>query len=107
SGRIAELGRQPYSAHDLIVRFQDRVLFGVDHVGTQAYELYYRLLETRDEYFEYHPGRLPQTGRWRIYGLGLPDDALEQVYRRNALRVIWKSADAAGPATAHIGASAT
>lgn len=100
SARIAELGRQPYSAHDLIVRFPDRVLFGVDHVDARVYALYYRLLETRDEYFEYDMSRLPQNGRWRIYGLGLPDAVLEQVYRRNALRLIWKMTDPVPAATA-------
>jgi len=89
SARIAELGRQPYSARDLMLRFPDRVLFGVDRVDRRAYELYYRLLETKDEYFEYSLSRAPQNGRWRIYGLGLPDDVLEQVYYGNAMRVIW------------------
>src|SRR4029078_4651613 len=49
SARIAELGGQRYSARDLMLRFPDRVLFGVDHVDRRAYELYYRLLETKDE----------------------------------------------------------
>lgn len=89
SARIAELGRQPYSAHDLMVRFADRVLFGSDHADGRAYALYYRLLETRDEYFEYGLSRRPQNGRWRIYGLGLPDPVLEQIYHLNAKRVIW------------------
>jgi predicted TIM-barrel fold metal-dependent hydrolase len=90
-GRIAELGRQPYSAHDFMVRFADRVLFGSDHADGRAYALYYRLLETRDEYFHYGFSRAPQNGRWRIYGLGLPDPVLEQVYNLNAKRVIWGS----------------
>jgi predicted TIM-barrel fold metal-dependent hydrolase len=97
SARIAELGRQPYSARDLVLRFSDRVLFGVDRVDRRAYELYYRLLETQDEYFEYGLGRTPENGRWRIYGLGLPDDVLEQVYYRNAMRVIWAAPDSASP----------
>jgi predicted TIM-barrel fold metal-dependent hydrolase len=91
SARIAELGRQPYSSHDFMVRFADRVLFGSDHADRRVYSLYYRLLETRDEYFDYGLGRLPHNGRWRIYGLGLPDPVLEQIYRSNATRVIWGS----------------
>jgi predicted TIM-barrel fold metal-dependent hydrolase len=90
SARIAELGRQPYSARDFIVRFADRVLFGSDQGDERAYGSYYRLLETRDEYFEYG-GRVPQNGRWRIYGLDLPDDVLERVYSLNAKRIVWRS----------------
>lgn len=89
SARIAELGRQPYSAHDFIVKFADRVLFGSDHADARTYARYFRLLETRDEYFDYGLGRMPQNGRWRIYGLALPDPVLEQIYSRNAKRVIW------------------
>lgn len=89
SARISELGRQPYSAHDFMVRFADRVLFGSDQVDARGYRLYYRLLETRDEYFDYGATRIPQNGRWRVYGLDLPDDVLEKVYRLNSLRIIW------------------
>jgi predicted TIM-barrel fold metal-dependent hydrolase len=100
SARISELGRQPYSARALILRFPERVLFGVDHVDRRAYELSFRFFETHDEYFEYAATRLPQNGRWRIYGLGLPDEVLEQVYRRNALRLIWKVTEPTPAATA-------
>jgi predicted TIM-barrel fold metal-dependent hydrolase len=97
SARIAELGRQPYSARDLVQHFTDRVLFGVDRVDAQAYSLYYRFLETLDEYFEYGMGRMPPNGRWRVYGLGLPEPVLEQVYRGNAMRVIWATPDIVPP----------
>ena len=30
SSRIGELGRQPYTARDFILKYQDRVLFGTD-----------------------------------------------------------------------------
>ena len=89
SARIAELGRQPFSAHDLLTRHASRVLFGSDQVDVRAYGLYYRLLETRDEYFPYGLSRTPQNGRWRIYGLGLEDPVLEQIYGLNAKRLIW------------------
>jgi hypothetical protein len=29
-----------------------------------------------------------KQGSWRVYGLGLPADVLEKVYRGNALRLI-------------------
>jgi predicted TIM-barrel fold metal-dependent hydrolase len=96
SARVAELGRQPYTAHDLLTRHVDRFLFGADHADIGTYRIYYRLLETRDEYFRYGIGRLPQNGRWRVYGLGLADETLERIYRLNALRVIWGEGGRAG-----------
>jgi hypothetical protein len=54
----------------------------------KLYEIYYRFLETDDEYFDYSPATIPPQGRWRIYGLALPDQILEKVYDRNAARII-------------------
>lgn len=90
SARIDELGRQPYTARDFFITYQDRILFGIDMpISPEAYRGYFRFLETRDEYFEY-PDYLGRPGhcRWRIYGLHLPDDVLRKVYYENALRVI-------------------
>ena len=41
--------------------------------------IYYRFLETEDEYFDYAPSPTPPQGRWRIYGIGLPDAMLKKV----------------------------
>jgi hypothetical protein len=54
----------------------------------ELYEIYYRFLETEDEYFDYAPASVPPQGRWRIYGLGLPDSILEKVYFANAARIL-------------------
>ncbi len=89
SARIDELGRQPYSARDFILRYQDRILFGIDMpVSVEAYRCHYRFYETRDEYFEYpdYAGRWGSI-RWRIYGLYLPDEVLRKIYHANAERV--------------------
>jgi predicted TIM-barrel fold metal-dependent hydrolase len=91
SARIDELGRQPYTAHDFFIRYQDRILFGLDMpVSPEAYRCYYRFLETRDEYFDYpdYIGRFGVYTRWKLYGLDLPDGVLEKVYFRNAQRVL-------------------
>ena len=91
SARIDELGRQPYTARDFFVRFQNRILFGLDMpVSAEAYRCYFRLLETRDEYFDYpdYIGRFGVYIRWKLYGLDLPDEVLQKVYRENARRVI-------------------
>ena len=51
------------------------------------YEIYYRFLETEDEYFDYAPAAVPPQGRWRIYGISLPDAILKKVYHDNAARL--------------------
>ena len=97
--RIGELGRQPRTARKFFEKYQDRILFGTDAVphGTdtpqqvfadELYEIYYRFLETEDEYFDYAPAPVPPQGRWQIYGLGLPDGILKKVYYENAARLL-------------------
>jgi len=97
--RIGELGRQPRMTRKFFEKYQDRILFGTDAVphGTdtpqqifvdELYEIYYRFLETEDEYFDYAPASVPPQGRWRIYGLGLPDGILKKVYYENASRLL-------------------
>ncbi len=88
SARTPELGRQPYSARELFIKYSDRILFGTDLLPeTEMYRLHYRFLETADEYFEY-PSHASRQGRWNIYGLFLPDHVLRKVYRDNALRLL-------------------
>ncbi len=89
AARINELGRQPYTARRFFLQYPDRILFGSD-LGPrpEVYRLIYRFLETDDEYFNYSPEPLPPQGRWQIYGLHLPDDVLEKVYFRNAVRIL-------------------
>ena len=91
AARIAELGRQPYSARDLLLRWHDRVLFGTDAPpDPAAWAVYARFLETRDESFAYDPEGGPGSqGRWQIHGLGLPNDVLRAVYADNARRLIF------------------
>jgi len=86
--RTAELGRQPYTARDFLIRYASRILFGTDLVpDVQMYRLHFRFLETADEYFEY-PSHASRQGRWNIYGVHLPQDVLRQIYRDNALRLL-------------------
>jgi predicted TIM-barrel fold metal-dependent hydrolase len=66
----------------------DRILFGLDDPSSdELYRTYYRFLETADEYFDYGVGERPGQGRWHIYGIDLPQDVLEKVYRTNAERI--------------------
>jgi predicted TIM-barrel fold metal-dependent hydrolase len=82
---LAELGRQPRFAHEWLVKYQDRVMFGKDTWAPEEYPVYFRVLETADEYFDYYRKR---HAFWKMYGLDLPDDVLKKLYYKNALRVI-------------------
>ncbi|GHE55062.1 amidohydrolase family protein [Roseivirga thermotolerans] len=82
---IAELGRQPRMANAFFQKYQDRVLFGKDAYNPEEYHTYFRVLETKDEYFPYYK---KYHAFWRMYGLGLPDEILKKVYYKNALRII-------------------
>lgn len=97
--RLNELGRQPRHARQFFDRFQDRILFGTDatpngkevpqqDLKPAMYQAYFRFLETLDEYFDYAPSPTPPQGRWRIYGIGLPEAMLKKVYHNNAARLL-------------------
>jgi len=92
SGREAELGRQPYAARKFLIRHADRILFGTDRYPGRRDQprnkLYYRLLETDDEYFDYYHHPFPPGGDWKVYGLFLPDDVLKKIYHDNADRAL-------------------
>jgi predicted TIM-barrel fold metal-dependent hydrolase len=89
SARLAELGRQPYTARAFFLRYADRILFGTDlGYDPEMYRVHYRFLETMDESFDYSTKAVPPQGRWQIFGLGLPDDVLRKVYADNARRLI-------------------
>ncbi len=98
AARIGELGRQPRMSRKFFDKYQDRIVFGTDAhsspstpqqlFGEPLYEIYYRFLETEDEYFDYAPAPVPPQGRWRIDGLGLPEQVLRKVYWENAARLM-------------------
>jgi predicted TIM-barrel fold metal-dependent hydrolase len=84
--RQAELGRQPHRARDFFIKYQDRIMFGTDNGMDEAmYRNHFRWLETADEYFDYWG--YPAQGRWKIYGMELPDQVLEKIYHLNAERL--------------------
>jgi predicted TIM-barrel fold metal-dependent hydrolase len=87
--RISELGRQPYTTRKFLLKYQDRIMFGTDTAPDRdAYRMYYRFLETDDEYFDCASGHHRQ-GFWMIYGLFLPDDVLKKIYHKNAERIFF------------------
>lgn len=99
AARIGELGRQPRTARRFFDKYQDRILFGTDATphgdefpqqvfNDKLYEIYFRFLETADEYFDYAPAKVPPQGRWQIYGIELPEPILHKVYNQNAARLL-------------------
>ncbi|MCL2364062.1 MAG: amidohydrolase family protein [Defluviitaleaceae bacterium] len=94
SARNNLLGRQPYTARDFMIKYQDRILFGTDAGFEGAdfdigfYGQHYRFFETYDEYFRAIKEWGWGQGRWYIYGLGLPDEVLEKFYSKNVLKLL-------------------
>lgn len=82
---LYELGRQPHTAREFFIRYADRILFGKDTYEASEFPYYWRVFETRDEYFDYYRR---YHAFWKLYGLDLPDDVLKKVYHENALRVV-------------------
>ena len=81
---VAELGRQPKTARQFFIDYQDRIMFGKDSYNKEEFYTYFRILESDDEYFDYFRKR---HAFWKMYGLSLPDEVLKKVYYENALRV--------------------
>ncbi|WP_446743330.1 amidohydrolase family protein [Silvibacterium acidisoli] len=103
AARIGELGRQPRTARKFFDKYQDRIVLGTDATphgdsypqqvfNDRLYEIYYRFLETDDEYFDYAPSDIPPQGRWRIYGIDLSETILRKVYHENAARQLGMNA---------------
>ena len=100
AARLGELGRQPRGARKFFERYQDRIVFGTDatwnagrelpqqDLKPEMYRCYFRFLETDDEYFDYAPSEVPPQGRWKIYGIALPDGILKKIYHNNAARLL-------------------
>jgi uncharacterized protein len=72
-------------AREWFIKHQDRVLFGKDTWAPEEYHVYFRVLETADEYFDYYRKR---HAFWKMYGLELPDGVLKKLYYKNALRIL-------------------
>ena len=81
---LYDIGRQPRAAHDFFVKYQDRILFGKDSFQPEEYPYYWRVFETRDDYFDYYRD---YHAKWKLYGIDLPDSVLKKVYFGNALRI--------------------
>jgi predicted TIM-barrel fold metal-dependent hydrolase len=81
---LYDIGRQPRVARDFFIKYQDRILFGKDSFQPEEYPYYWRVFETRDDYFDYYRG---YHAFWKLYGIDLPDAVLKKVYFQNALTI--------------------
>jgi predicted TIM-barrel fold metal-dependent hydrolase len=81
---LYDIGRQPRTAHDFFIKYQDRILFGKDSFQPEEYPYYWRVFETNDDYFDYYRN---YHAFWKLYGIGLPDAVLKKVYFENALKL--------------------
>ena len=81
SARDYEMGRTPRRSAEFLKKYKNRIVFGTD-MGRQKsmYQVHWRLFETDDDYIE---GRVS----WKYYGMDLPDDVLEAVYRGTARKI--------------------
>lgn len=86
SARYAETAAIPRFAGQFYKEYQDRLVYGTDMRSSRAvYQLTFRILASADEHFyawnhsSYH---------WALHGLALEDEVLENVYRKNALRIL-------------------
>ena len=60
SARLQELGRQPYTACEFLIKYADRLFFGTDGNPRRDDDFFiphWRFLETADEYFD-HPAQM-------------------------------------------------
>jgi predicted TIM-barrel fold metal-dependent hydrolase len=99
SSVVGELGRQPRTAREFFIRYQDRILFGTDGgfdlqpdgngwTPERYYRSYFEFLETANEFIRYPFWDVAKQGNWRVYGIDLPDEVLRKIYVTNAERLI-------------------
>lgn len=86
SARYAENAPVPIYTSNFFEKYQGRLLYGTDMgFNEEMYKVTFRILESKDEHFyEYE-----QFGyHWPLYGFGLADNILLNIYRNNALKII-------------------
>ncbi len=92
SARENEYGRQPFASRKFFIQYADRILFGTDRypgrLDQPRNRIYYRILETEDEYFDYYEHPFAPMGEWKVYGLHLPDEVLKKIYADNAKKLL-------------------
>jgi predicted TIM-barrel fold metal-dependent hydrolase len=84
AARYGEIAPVPRYAAAFITKYKNRLVYGTDmNPNEHMYLGTFRILETADEHFytnySYH---------WPLYGLNLPKEVLEKLYRLNAEKIM-------------------
>jgi len=86
SARYAETAPIPRFASQFYEKYAGRLVYGTDMgLDQEMYRVTFRILESQDEHF-YETDQFAY--HWPLYGLGLNDEILKQVYRENAARLL-------------------
>lgn len=86
SARYAETAPIPRFASQFYAKYAGRLVYGTDMgFDRQMYRVTFRILESQDEHF-YETEQF--SYHWPLYGLGLGDEILKQVYHENAAKVL-------------------
>lgn len=114
AARVPEIGRHPAErVRAFFLKYKTRIVFGTDlgvgadylmlgSVGAEPstmadvkpfYDAHWRFFEGTERGIA-HP--TPIQGRWTIDAIGLPDDVLDLLYYKNALRLLKMDAPSAG-----------
>ena len=86
SARYAETAPIPRFASQFYAKYSDRLVYGTDMgYDTKMYRITLRILESQDEHFY----EIDQFGyHWPLYGIGLSDDILKNVYSGTATKIL-------------------
>ncbi len=86
SARYAETAPIPRFAAQFYAKYSDRLVYGTDMgYDTKMYRITFRILESQDEHF-YETDQF--SYHWPLYGLGLNDDILKNVYNGTAAKIL-------------------
>ncbi|MCG2587480.1 amidohydrolase family protein [Rhodohalobacter sulfatireducens] len=102
SARFAEFSTIPRTTAAFFEKYQDRIVYGTDYgfetfpddpskpygnntTTEEMLRMTFRVLETADEHF-YMTDLVGY--KWPMYGLDLSDEALQKIYRDNALKIL-------------------
>ncbi len=86
SARYAETAPIPRFASQFYAKYSDRLVYGTDMgYDTKMYRITFRILESQDEHF-YETDQF--SYHWPLYGLGLNEDILKNVYNGTAAKIL-------------------
>ena len=86
AGGYSGVATIPRYAKSFIEKYKDRILYGTNlKPDRRMYQVTFTILETKDEHF-YETELLGY--HWPLYGLGLSDGTLKEIYWSNAARIL-------------------